>query len=41
MVGMRRPRKITSPSPKRVMAMWDRGQRSPLAPTEPWHGITG
>ena len=40
-LGIRSPRKVASPSPISVRVMCASGARSPLAPTEPWHGTTG
>ncbi|OQB49830.1 MAG: hypothetical protein BWX98_02653 [Candidatus Aminicenantes bacterium ADurb.Bin147] len=39
--GQTVPSYSTSPSPIRARAMWARGARSPLAPTEPWEGMIG
>ncbi len=39
--AMVRPLYRTDPWPMRGRARWDRGQRSPLAPTDPWQGTTG
>ena len=39
--GMRLPWNQASPSPMRTSPRWERGARSPLAPTLPCDGITG
>ncbi len=39
--GRRRPSTTTSPSPRRAIAAWARGARSPLAPRLPYSGTTG